>query len=78
MGKHNEGRCPPCESTFSTYDDDEAELIAAMARYQKANGRRFPSFSEVLAVAKSLGYRKVAEAGPVPRYVARPAKEGDQ
>lgn len=42
------------------YTPDQLELIQAIAAYQKAYGRRFPTFTEVLEVARSLGYRKVA------------------
>jgi hypothetical protein len=42
----------------STYDDDELEFIKAMDRYMRTTGIRFPKFTEVLAVAKKLGYRK--------------------
>ncbi|MFO1052043.1 MAG: hypothetical protein U1F36_07500 [Planctomycetota bacterium] len=37
---------------------DELEFIAALDTYKKANGRPFPSWSEVLHVLRSLGYRK--------------------
>jgi hypothetical protein len=42
------------------YSDDEWEFIRAMAAYQKRWRRRFPSYREVLFVARCLGYRKVA------------------
>ncbi len=35
------------------------EFAEAMARFQKATGRRFPTWSEILAVAKSLGYQRL-------------------
>ena len=38
--------------------DDELEFIAALDRFKKANGRPFPTWSEVLQVLRSLGYRK--------------------
>lgn len=44
------------------YMADEKEFLGAMAAYMALHKRRFPSFTEVLAVAKSLGYRKVAES----------------
>lgn len=44
----------------SSYDDEEEEFLRAMQTYMKERNRRFPSFTEVLAVARSLGYRKVA------------------
>lgn len=41
------------------YDDDETEFMLAMQKYKETHNRRFPAWSEVLAVLKSLGYRKV-------------------
>lgn len=41
------------------YSADEVEFLKAMQGYMKRTGRKFPSFTEVLAVAKSLGYTKV-------------------
>jgi hypothetical protein len=41
------------------YEADETELLAAMADYQKSTGRRFPTYCEVLAVLRGLGYRKL-------------------
>ena len=49
----------------STYSDEEWAFIQAMAVYQKRWRRRFPSYREVLFVARCLGYRKVAPAIPV-------------
>jgi hypothetical protein len=37
---------------------DDWEFCRAMAAFQKASGRRFPSWREVLQVARGLGYRK--------------------
>lgn len=50
------------------YADDERELIAAMARYQQLQRRPFPTLSEILAVLRSLGWRRVAERGPLPKW----------
>jgi hypothetical protein len=41
------------------YADDEVEFMNAMQQYKKASGRMFPTWSEVLEVLISLGYRKV-------------------
>ncbi|MBX9625888.1 MAG: hypothetical protein K2X82_18960 [Gemmataceae bacterium] len=43
---------------------DEWEFIKAVAAYQKRWGRRYPSWREVLHVARALGYRKVAAPEP--------------
>jgi hypothetical protein len=37
---------------------DEWEFVKAMANFQKATGRRYPSWREVLQVVKALGYRR--------------------
>ena len=43
------------------YDDSEIEFMKAIDDYKRDFGRPFPTWSEVLEVAKALGYRKVAE-----------------
>jgi hypothetical protein len=40
--------------------------MKAMDQYKRANRRPFPTWSEVLEVLHSLGYRKVAEPGEPP------------
>jgi len=44
-----------CEREYST---DEVEFMQAIQAFKQRSGRPFPTWSEVLAVAKSLGYRK--------------------
>lgn len=41
------------------YDADEVEFMMAMDEYKRTKLRPFPTFSEVLVILKSLGYRKV-------------------
>jgi len=41
--------------------EEQFEFLMAIDEYKKANGRPFPSWTEVLEVIKALGYRKVAE-----------------
>jgi hypothetical protein len=48
------------------YNDEEIAFMKAMDQYKRANRRPFPTWSEVLEVLRSLGYRKVEEAGPLP------------
>src|SRR6188472_2802686 len=48
------------------YNDDETEFMKAMDRYKRENRRPFPTWSEVLEVLRALGYRRVAEPGPLP------------
>lgn len=38
---------------------EEVAFGRAMETYMRLNGRPFPKFDEVLAVAKALGYRRV-------------------
>lgn len=40
-------------------DADVLEFIEALDRFKKAHNKPFPSWSEVLHVLRSLGYRKV-------------------
>ncbi len=49
------------------YGLEELEFMNAMQDYKKRSGRNFPTWSEVLEVLHSLGYRKdeiAAPAGP--------------
>lgn len=48
------------------YNDDETDFMKAMDRYKRDNRRPFPTWSEVLEVLSSLGYRKVAEPTALP------------
>src|SRR6516225_6040983 len=48
------------------YNDDEIAFMKAMDQYKRANRRPFPTWSEVLEVLHSLGYRKVAEPTALP------------
>ncbi len=48
------------------YNDDETSFMRAMERYKRENRRPFPTWSEVLEVMRSLGYRKVAEPTDLP------------
>ncbi len=41
--------------------DEQFDFLMAIDRYKKENQRPFPTWTEVLEVAKALGYRKVAE-----------------
>jgi len=48
------------------YNLDETEFMKAMDRYKRENRRPFPTWSEVLEVLYSLGYRRVAEPTALP------------
>lgn len=57
-----EGTFPGCAIT-----GDEMEFGRAMERFKREHRRPFPTWSEALAVAKSLGWRKVDPLPPVPK-----------
>jgi hypothetical protein len=40
------------------YSDEEIEFMHALDQYKRANGRMFPTCSEVLEVIRGLGYIK--------------------
>jgi len=42
----------------------ERELALAIREYQARSGRLFPTWSEVLEVARTLGYRRLGESFP--------------
>lgn len=52
-----------CERDYSV---EETEFMKAMDQYKRVHRRPFPTWSEVLEVLSSLGYRKVAEATELP------------
>ena len=52
-----------CERDYST---DEIEFMKAMDQYKRENRRPFPTWSEVLEVLRSLGYRKTEPATALP------------
>lgn len=43
----------------SEYTEEELEFLREVERYMKKHKRRFPTFCEVLRVAKAMGYLKV-------------------
>jgi hypothetical protein len=47
--------------------DEQFDFIMAIKQYKKVNNCPFPSFTEILEIAKALGYRKVAEPEPLNR-----------
>lgn len=46
------------------YTPDEIEFMAAVREFQNRTGKKFPTWSEVLRVARSLGYAKNTEPCP--------------
>jgi hypothetical protein len=61
-----------CEKDYS---DEEIIFMKAMERYKRSNRRPFPTWSEVLEVLHSLGYRKTEEATELPGLPAVPADD---
>ncbi len=47
-----------CERDYTT---EEIEFMHALDAYKRANGRMFPTCSEILEVVRSLGYMKVTD-----------------
>ena len=48
------------------YNEDETLFMKTMERYKRENRRPFPTWSEVLEVLISMGYRKVEPQGDLP------------
>jgi hypothetical protein len=61
-----------CEKDYS---DDEIIFMKAMDQYKRANRRPFPTWSEVLEVLRSLGYRRTEEPTVLPGLPLVPAIE---
>ena len=59
-----------CEKDYS---DEEIIFMKAMDLYKRANRRPFPTWSEVLEVLRSLGYRKTAQATALPGLPVPPS-----
>ena len=57
------------------YSDEEILFMKAMDQYKRDNRRPFPTWSEVLEVLRSLGYRKTEEATALPGLPVVPAIE---
>jgi hypothetical protein len=58
------------------YSNDEIEFMQALDAYKRANGRMFPTCSEILEVIRGLGYVRVTGGlGAEPVAPAVPAAE---
>ena len=53
-------------TTERGFTDEEFEFVKAMDRFKREAKRPFPTFTDCLRVAISLGYRKVADPAPIP------------
>ena len=49
------------------YTEEEFEFLKAIQEYKQKAQRPWPAWTEILAIAHSLGYRKVAAKGPLPK-----------
>lgn len=58
-----------CEKDYS---EEEIIFMKAMDQYKRANRRPFPTWSEVLEVIRSLGYRKTEAATALPGIPVTP------
>lgn len=56
-----------CTLAGADLSRDEVEFANAVNEWKRKNKKAFPLCSELLAIARSLGYRKVADAQPTPR-----------
>ena len=54
------------------YNQDEIEFMQALDAYKRANGRMFPTCSEILEVIRALGYVRLPQSEPA-AAVAQPA-----
>lgn len=62
-------RRPACTQIEYIYTDDQLEFLKAIDAYKRLRHRPHPTDAEVLAVARSLGYRKVADPDQLlPRF----------
>ena len=60
------------------YSDDEIEFMQALDAYKRANGRMFPTCSEILEVIRDLGYVRLssgATGGAAPAISAAEEEE---
>lgn len=61
----------------SDYTAEEWDFIRAVGEYQKRFRRRYPTWREVLHIARCLGYRKVARRVDVDHPAVLPEPEPD-
>ena len=59
------------------YSEEEIAFMKAMDQYKRDNRRPFPTWSEVLEVLRSLGYRCVAEATDLPGLPIPPSLKSE-
>jgi len=57
--------------------DEQFEFVMAIDEYKRKNAKPFPTWTEVLAVIKALGYRKVAEPQSLKQFTEDPEDDPD-
>jgi hypothetical protein len=66
------------------YSNDEIEFMQALDNYKRANGRMFPTCSEILEVIRGLGYVRISApvstdpaAAPAPETIVEPTEAAE-
>ena len=57
------------------YSEDEIEFMRALDEYKRANGRMFPTCSEILEVVRGLGYQRTTETIELEEQVGNEVNE---
>ena len=57
------------------YSQDELEFMNALDAYKRANGRMFPTCSEILEVIRGMGYVRLSADGSVPAQSPEPTAQ---
>ena len=59
--KPSDGPNPhPSTMTSYTYDQDEYDFLLAVERFKARTGRKFPTLSDFLQIAKSIGFTRTS------------------
>ncbi len=59
------------------YSQDEIEFMRALDDYKRANGRMFPTCSEILEVIRDLGYQRVTGTNESPAELTAQVAHAD-
>jgi hypothetical protein len=57
------------------YSQDELEFMQALDAYKRANGRMFPTCSEILEVIRAMGYVRMPAEGPAAAIACESSSE---
>lgn len=58
-----EAKPHPATTVAFTYDQDEVDYLAAVDRFKIRTGRKFPTCSDMLLIAKSIGFTRTTTPG---------------